>query len=178
MEPASDLHRHPDTWLELSDLGRIYPPYRPTYDFTGWISPYHKSLSRAPLDGELIRLNDRRWKGERVEGWLRPADALKLYELAFFARGDVIELGTAHGLSTLIMARAIKDSRASRRILSIEISPDAYPLAVRHLRRSGLSKYTELAHDWTERVIDACDKRSRKFAFAFVDHAHTYDAVL
>jgi hypothetical protein len=105
---ADHLHAHKDTFLSFESLGERIPEYQPTYEFKGeFIDAYHRLLGdTANYEGILLRLNNRSGPGgERIDGWLRRADALKLYELAYFAKRDILELGCYHGLSTTILAR-------------------------------------------------------------------------
>jgi hypothetical protein len=47
---------------------------------------------------------------ESVSGWLRPEDADKLWELAHSAAGPILEIGTYHGKSAVLMALALRDA--------------------------------------------------------------------
>ena len=89
------------TFLPLDQLGRASRPYLPTHEFGGsFINDSHRFYSTCPSkDGMLIDVG--------VVGWLLRADALKLYELAYFAAGDILEIGCSHGLSTSSIARAV-----------------------------------------------------------------------
>ena len=57
-----------------------------------------------------------------IEGWLWREDALKLYEMAYFARGNILELGCYHGLSTALLALALRNARRGHKLLSVETS--------------------------------------------------------
>ena len=109
------LKKYPNTNLHLSKLGESYPPYQPTYDFgSKFINEHHKFYSECPVDAEnkvSIKLD--------ISGWLRRDDALKLYELAYFCNGDVMELGTYQGLSTSIMAKAFDDTKKNIKFLQL-----------------------------------------------------------
>jgi predicted O-methyltransferase YrrM len=48
---------------------------------------------------------------EAIPGWLQPGDAEKLYELARLTPGPILEIGTHHGKSAVLMALALKDAR-------------------------------------------------------------------
>jgi predicted O-methyltransferase YrrM len=48
---------------------------------------------------------------ESIPGWLRAADAEKLYELARLTPGPILEIGTHHGKSAVLMALAVKDAQ-------------------------------------------------------------------
>ncbi len=57
-----------------------------------------------------------------LRGCLRRSDALKLYEPACFAPGDILELGAFQGLSTCILSQANRSSPHSRRVVSVDLS--------------------------------------------------------
>src|SRR5438128_632925 len=79
------------------------PPFRPTYAYgDGFVNESHASYQTCPANEHLIDLG--------ISGWLRREDALKLYELAYFADGPILELGSYHGLSTSILSRAAHDA--------------------------------------------------------------------
>jgi hypothetical protein len=134
-----------DTFLPLEELGKASRPYLPTHAFGGpFINESHRFYSTCPSkDGMLIDVG--------VVGWLLRADALKLYELAYFAPGDILEIGCSHGLSTSIIARAVIDSGLPRRIDTIDLDPTC---VTRELAGAG-----------------------RTFAFVFIDHHHSYRPV-
>ncbi len=92
------MKKHTDSFMSLEELGTTIPGYRPTFDFPGeFINRSHQFFSSCPVkDGILIQLKDRRWFGRPIEGWLTREDALKLYEIAYFATGDILELGSYH----------------------------------------------------------------------------------
>lgn len=100
----------------LEDLYGGIPPYQPNFNFSGaFIDTYHQSLAEAPLkDDVLIQIKNRRWFGRVLAGFLRREDALKLYELSYFATGDILELGSYQGLSTSILAQAVRNSGQSK----------------------------------------------------------------
>ncbi|MCL4190227.1 MAG: hypothetical protein KJZ87_00670 [Thermoguttaceae bacterium] len=88
-----------------------------------WIDATHRAIAGCPLaDGVLVQLRDR--GGRIIPGWLRREDALKLYELAFFAPADILELGSFHGLSTSILAQAAAHSPFPKRACSIDLNLD------------------------------------------------------
>jgi hypothetical protein len=111
--------RHPESFLRLDDVGTVIPPYRPTFDFPGdFVDEAQRRLALLPLkDGVLIQLENSRWLGQTIRGWLRREDALKLYEIAYFASGDILELGSFHGLSTsiLLLRAATRSGRSVSR---------------------------------------------------------------
>ena len=95
------VRSHQDSRIDNASLpigkARFDRPYQRTFDFPGdYINAAHHRFATCQQDGGLIDVG--------IEGWLLPDDALKLYEMVYFADGDILELGTYKGLSTSIMA--------------------------------------------------------------------------
>jgi predicted O-methyltransferase YrrM len=163
--------RHPDTWVELDAL-RTVRPYRRTFRFVGrYISPFQRALAYAPTDcmgiKGLINLG--------IPGYLHPEEAMKLYELAYFNAGDVLELGTFHGLSTSIIAHALHD-RAGGSLVTVDSVPEHSAAAAANIRegRERVDLLTGDANIW----MDALIAQGRRFGFIFVDHWHSYEATV
>ena len=57
-----------------------------------------------------------------VDGYLWKPEAMTLYEIAYFTRGDVLELGTFRGLSTSIIAHALHDP-GSGTLITCDLDP-------------------------------------------------------
>lgn len=172
------MHIHKNTFPNPENLGENIPEYQPTYDFEGdYIDSYHLFLSTSPLMDGMMRLKDRRWFGSPIQGWLRREDALKLYELAYFSQGDILELGSYHGLSTTILSRAIHNSPHFRHVYTVDLDAQCIIQTKKHLRRSGLSKdVTTICADALSAVKQFIDQ-GKKFDFAFIDHSHAYQHV-
>jgi predicted O-methyltransferase YrrM len=193
---------HPETFMAIDRLGDVYPPFRPTYAESpaeGYLSPYQQRLAAAPTQqGLLMRLRDRgvRRRAERLRtadtlvdlrnalrfrgvtpGWLMHADALKLYEMAYHAAGPILELGCYHGLSTSIMAHAVRDASHATRIYSVDLDPVCIASTLRTLRRRNLALGCALICDEAANATLRFAAEGLRFAFAFVDHAHTYAPV-
>jgi cephalosporin hydroxylase len=150
------------------------PPFRPTYAFGGeYLNEQHRSYSTCPAKEHLIDLG--------IDGWLRREDALKLYELAYFAPGPILEIGSYHGLSTSILARAVADSGSEsrdRRIVSVELDQAAQAVARGHLERLGLAANVTFVHNDAAAYCAQAAAAEERFAFAFIDHDHAYASVL
>jgi predicted O-methyltransferase YrrM len=56
-----------------------------------------------------------------IPGWLRSEDALKLYELAYYAPGPILEIGTYRGKSGTLMAMAARDAGRSTLVVSVDV---------------------------------------------------------
>jgi SAM-dependent methyltransferase len=165
------MHTNADNFIEPSKLGSWLPPYRPTHDYPGeFINETHAAYATCPQKGLQIDLG--------IHGWLCRQDALKLYEMAFFATGDVLELGTLHGLSTSILSRALIDAGRGGRLVTVELDPYSLALARQNLASRGLDQVVDFVQ---ANAVDYCRQAARtgrRFSFAFVDHSHAYQAVL
>lgn len=150
----------------LDQLGERFPPYTPTLGEP----PAHIAgrIRAARNDGALIDLG--------IPGFLRPDEALKLYELAYALPGDTLELGTAWGLSTSLLAEAKRDQDAGYRVTSVELDADHARAARRELRRRGLQRHARVVVGDAHRVCRRLLTRGARFSLAFVDHDHGLEA--
>lgn len=153
--------------LDIEAVARSDPqPYEPTYSFDGpLINNTHERLLHAPLDGAKIIYD--------IPGSLRREDAAKLYELAYFAQGPVIDLGTNKGLSAYIMANAIKESGRHDFVDTIDLNEFQLQIARKNMLKYKIDN-VRFHH------ADAAEWLSRQpgiYGFCFVDHAHTFDLV-
>jgi SAM-dependent methyltransferase len=172
------MNVHADTYLGLHELGAHFPPYRPTWNFRGrYVDRAHRGLAWARVVDGLIQLKNRRWRGQVIPGWLRTDDALKLYELAYFARGDVLELGSHHGLSTSILARASRNSPHPKRVVSVDVEPAAVEATRGTLASLRLLDTVTTVCDDAVVAMRRYAGEGRRFGFVFVDHSHAYEAV-
>jgi predicted O-methyltransferase YrrM len=85
--------------------------YAPTYDFG------------APDLGERHRGAEESVRD--VPGWMVPEDAMKLYELAYFAPGPILEIGAFHGKSAILMSKAARDGATGATVLSVDVDAQA-----------------------------------------------------
>ena len=74
-----------------------------------------------------------------VDGWLLPEDVFKLYDLAYAAAGPILEIGTYHGRSTIVMALALKDAGNPVPLVSLDVDPEALHAAGENARRKGVA---------------------------------------
>lgn len=174
------MNRHPDTFLTLAELGSTYPDYRPTFDFgKPYIDGYHEFFATCPTRaGGLIQVKNNRPVGDGfIPGWLRRADALKLHELAYCVRGDILEIGCYHGLSTTILSQANRLSPHRKHIDCVDNNPECIKAAQENLRARGLSAGVTMTFSDATVAVKAFAAAGRKFEFAFIDHAHAYEPV-
>lgn len=173
------MNIHQDSFIPLEELGDKIPRYSPTFDFTGeFINESHRFFFTCPVkEGILVQIKDHPVSGSVIEGWLRREDSLKLYEMAYFVSGDILELGSYHGLSTSILSQANHDSPHKKSIVTVELDSGNVAVTNRHLQNMGLaSRVTTVCADALSAIRDFAS-RGRKFEFVFIDHSHAYDAV-
>jgi predicted O-methyltransferase YrrM len=151
-------------------IGLDFPAYRRTFDFPGeFIDAEHQAIASLPAPDGLIRIT--------IPGFLRPADALTLYELAYFAPGEILELGSAWGLSTSILCRAAASAGRGRKIWSIEKIPEFQRATRQTVDSLGLDgHYRSIPEDADQAFRQLLSHRNR-FGLIFVDHDHRYPAM-
>jgi predicted O-methyltransferase YrrM len=101
-----------------------------------------------------------------------------LYSLARMVRPElVVEVGTQHGISTLWLARAVKDNGTGQ-LLSLDLFEDTQVAVVQQsLERAGLSKQAELiAGPSTTIGAEACRRSARPIDLLFIDGDHRVEA--
>jgi predicted O-methyltransferase YrrM len=167
---SGDFIRYPDSWMPVEELGKRFPPYAPTANISSFINEHHRYYSECPLkNGFLVDLG--------IPGWLRREDALKLYELAYFSSGDILELGCFKGLSTSILSQAVLDSGAKKGITTVDAGLRYLLVARKNLAVRRLGKPVTMRWDDGTNACRQLAARGRRFGFVFVDHSHAYDAV-
>ncbi|RJO65194.1 MAG: hypothetical protein C4523_16680 [Myxococcales bacterium] len=164
--------RHPDSWVNFSDLSRIRD-YKPTYRFDGpFVNGNHKFYSECPTGlmdiGFCINVG--------IDGFLSRADALKLYELAYFCEGEILELGTHKGLSTSILCQALSDARSRHFLETVDIDESANREARKNVKNRPGGQLARFNLIDATRFMDGLIGQNRKFALIFVDHWHGYQA--
>lgn len=170
-EPA---FRNADTFLSLQDTAtekRFSYPYKKTFDFpSDFIDKEHEGIAKAKLhEWGMIDVG--------IDGWLLPADALKIYEMAHFSTGDILELGTYRGLSTSIMAKAIQASPKTIYTVDLDETSSNEAKAGLELRDSALAEKVKFFASDATSFVHKMAGQGKKFTFAFVDHSHVYEHV-
>jgi predicted O-methyltransferase YrrM len=129
----------------------------------------HRLIAGWPVAGGLIATEPR--------GFLRPADALTLHDIARHGSGNVLELGSAWGLSTTILCRAVK-TRGRGKVVSFEIDPEFQRLTTAAVRKLNLGRWHEMrGGDGTDLLRQAA-ARGEGFSAIFIDHDHGLEASL
>jgi len=169
--PLHPYITHRETWMEPNELGRVIPPYRPTFtEFDTFINDQHRYYNECPMRGIIIEV--------AIEGALRRADALKLYEMGYYATGDILEFGTNRGLSISILAGALRDAGNDSALVTMDLNGELAERARRSLSELDLSRHTEFMVGDADASCQKLLNAGRQFSFAFVDHSHTYDDVV
>jgi hypothetical protein len=151
----------------LENLGQSYPDYRPTVDLVHpFLTATHRNIASTPVNGILIDYG--------IRGFLRLADALKLYELAYCAENNVLEMGSAWGLSSCIIGEAIRDSSRVAKLISLEIDPVFCKETKTSIKQKGLKRFYKCIKGSAASSCDQLLKNKMRFGFAFIDHCHSY----
>jgi len=174
------LNKNYESWISLEQLGQARP-YKKTFCFDNdFINENHKKYSECKTG----RLNNPICIDIGIDGWLQRTDALKLYEMAYYTSGNILELGTNRGLSASIMAQALFDRYKDFnndpalnifKIYTVEIDKAFYDKAIENLKSvpgSGLIRQECCNADF---FIEDLIITGEKFGFIFVDHDHDYN---
>lgn len=155
----------------LPDIETNFPGYRKTIGFEGeYINDNHRYYAECPtIDDTNITIG--------IDGWLRRADALKLYEMGYFAPGNILEFGTYQGLSTSILSQANHDSGLKKEIHTVEIDGSLMKRAQENLQGRHLEQKVVFYHASSSEALVKILDRDKKFDFIFIDHSHEYDPV-
>lgn len=76
---------------------------------------------------------------DSIPGWLRPEDANKLYELAQTTPGAILEVGTFHGKSTVVMALGRQADGTEGTIHTVEVNKRSIEAAVAEAQSRGVA---------------------------------------
>jgi SAM-dependent methyltransferase len=170
-EKIDFFHKNKDSFLEEHDIGRRYPDYRKTVDFPGrYINDHHSYYYHCPLKGGILDIG--------IEGWLLRADALKVYEMGYFSKGDILEIGSYRGLSTSILSQANHDSGLVRDIHTLDIDKSSLDMARENLQARGLGNNVHFHLSNSSDYLNGLIAQNTKFGFIFIDHSHEYEPVL
>ncbi len=144
--------------LELLFYSEKYDrEYRPSYDW-----------GAATLGDRHERIADAVW---HIPGWLAPEDALKLYELAYFSTGPILEIGMYCGRSTTILATAVADRGSAVPIISIDTDPFALSMTMRSLKMHNVEDRVILACSSIQAFVYAMPSLAPSLVFLDADHA-------
>ena len=111
----------------------------------------------------------------KPHGFLRPADALTLYDIARHTTGHVLEIGSAWGLSATILCRAVK-ARGVGKVVSFEINPEFQRLTTVAVRALHLGRWHEMRGGDGGTLLQRAAERGERFSAIFIDHDHGLNA--
>lgn len=131
--------------------------YAPSYDW-----------GASLLSDRHARIADAVW---HIPGWLDPEDALKLYELAFFAGGPILEIGTYCGRSTVVLATAVADAARGIPVISVDTDPTCMVQARRAAEVHGVTAHVTLVCASAESLFAALPGFSPSLVFIDGDHS-------
>ena len=109
-----------------------------------------------------------------IRGKLEPADHHKLYEMAYFARGAILEIGRLAGKSTTILALGAREGEAAGHIFSIELDDKLVAAADAALSSRGLRELVTFISGDSATAISELDG---SFDLVFVDGDHSRSGV-
>jgi len=89
----------------------------------------------------------------------------------------VIETGTNRGLSTIVMAQALKDLGIEGRLETVDLDEDAVEAARQNVARAGLGEYVDFNVEDARSFLSRVTGDSR-IDFALIDDHHTRDHVV
>ena len=147
------------------------PPYQPTYHFKGdYIDESHAFYATCLMEEHLINVG--------IDGWLRQEDALKLYEMAYFAQGPILELGSYHGLSTSILSLANRNSGLTKEIFSVELGSESHEKTRANLEERSLARNVHFIQGEAVLFCQDAARLGKSYNLIFIDHDHAYGSVL
>jgi predicted O-methyltransferase YrrM len=163
-----------DTYCSLSELNlRKVLPYRRTFEFPNdYINDRHKFFTTCPRGRMGIDSNI----DLGIDGYLLPEDALKLYELVYFCKGNILQLGTYKGLSTYIITMAMDDSHSQGYLDTVDIDENVSTIAQNIIKDLSYNRFVNF---YVMDAMELCDKKiveKKHYDFIFIDHWHGYDA--
>ena len=106
-----------------------------------------------------------------VPGWLRPEDALKLYELAYLTAGPILDVGTFHGKSAILMAGARSDAGTDATVVSLDVDATCLHAARGHARALGVADAIVLIRGTLAAVARAYPQLRPALTFVDGDHS-------
>ncbi len=162
---------HGERVVDQKSVGKLDSSYRPTYQgFGDSIDATHEKIREIGASGFITEILG-------VKGKLLLADALKLYELGYFAKGNVLELGCSHGLSTCLLSAANHASGLRKEVYTIDLSRKAIETTRANLEMHALGARVFTLQSEGADGVSLLSGRALRFDFAFIDHSHAYGPV-
>jgi predicted O-methyltransferase YrrM len=108
---------------------------------------------------------------ESIPGWLRAADAEKLYELARLSPGLILEIGTHYGKSAVLMALAMKEAQRRHVLYTLDIDRRAIGVAAAEAKAREVDDVIVFVRGTSRAFVRAYP--NLRPALTFVDGDHT-----
>jgi hypothetical protein len=114
-----------------------------------------------------------------VRGWLSTRDAQLLYELARSGprRGSIVEIGSAYGLSAIVLARGLRDGKRDGAVWTMDTHSfyDSEGQLLTNIERSGLRSRirAQTVSSTDAAVLDP----ELEIRLLYIDGLHTYEGV-
>ena len=150
---------------ELPHLLAAIEDYQPVFQAAP--DAGHRLIAGWPVSGDLVATEPR--------GFLRPADALTLHDIARYTSGNVLEIGSAWGLSATILCRAVK-ARGRGKVVSLEIDPEFQRLTTAAVRKHHLGRWHEMRGGDGTALLQQAAAAGEVFSAIFIDHDHGPEA--
>jgi predicted O-methyltransferase YrrM len=90
----------------------------------------------------------------------------------------VVETGTNEGISTIVMAQALRDLGRDANVLTVDTDEEAVEIARKNVRLAGLEDYVEFHVRDSLEFLGELIERIDHIDFAFLDSAHDFDHVI
>ncbi len=90
----------------------------------------------------------------------------------------VVETGTNHGFSTIVMAQAVKDAGVQAKVLTVDIDAELVPHARENVEKAGLSAYVDFSVGDSLGFLRRLVEERDRVDFAFLDGNHEFDHVV
>ena len=90
---------------------------------------------------------------------------------------NVLELGLAHGVSSIYLLQGVADNGGGR-VISMDPGVPADGIGLNNIRRAGLSQYHTFSNQPSEYVLPAIAQSDFRADFIFIDTNHMYDQTI
>ncbi len=107
---------------------------------------------------------------DSIPGWLRPEDADKLYELARSTPGPILDVGTYHGKSVVLMALAAKDGERDPVLYTLDVDLGLLRAAKGEARARGVADRIVFVRATLASFVHAYPQLRPPLAFIDGDH--------
>jgi len=167
--PTYAMRKYRSAWIQRNFIDGKDNSYHQTFSqFSQYIDADHQSYAELATEGVAIVT--------KIPGWLQMSEALKIYEMAYYAHGDILDLGTYEGLSSSIMVQACRNSGNGSKIYSVDICDQTK--AKLHHENDGMGGVVNFLQGDAAQICREFIADNHRFSFVFVDHSHLYQDVV